>query len=224
MLGYSASLSPDSQASDPSSRLVFIEGRTLVKFMIRAPDPRPPLATPTVLLLHEPQLFTSRNSNTASSKSRSNLSATTQKHLDPKRSHPPALKSRYLFFSQSSNPSASNTTQIETFEVSDLNSESFTDAAVGSVASWRSGLKEKEEKIVPMKSKTQMRAMMKQEKKMATARRKERKKGNGPAREGRKEGKRKERKGNENEMSGPAFLNYRGKDNKIYKITNLPLY
>ena len=75
-----------------------------------------------------------------------------------------------------------------------------------------------------MKSKTQMRAMMKQEKKMATARRKERKKGNGPAREGRKERKRKERKGNENEMSGPAFLNYRGKDNKIYKITNLPLY
>ena len=62
MLGYSASLSPDSQASDPSSRLVFTEGRTLVKFMIRAPDPRPPLATPTVLLLpHKLQLFTSRS-------------------------------------------------------------------------------------------------------------------------------------------------------------------
>ena len=83
MLGYSASLSPDSQASDPSSRLVFIEGRTLVKFMIRAPDPRPPLAISTVLLLPHELLFTSRSSNTASSKSRSNLSATTQKHPDP---------------------------------------------------------------------------------------------------------------------------------------------
>ena len=41
---------------------MFTEGRTLVKFMIRAPDPRPPLATPTVLLLpHKLQLFTSRN-------------------------------------------------------------------------------------------------------------------------------------------------------------------
>ena len=83
MLGYSASLSPDSQASDPSSRLVFTEGRTLVKFMIRAPDPRPPLATSIVLLLPHELLFTSRSSNTASSKSRSNLSATTQKHPDP---------------------------------------------------------------------------------------------------------------------------------------------
>ena len=167
---------------------------------------------------------------TASSKSRSNLFVTTQKHLDPKRSHPPALKSRYLFFSQSLNPSASNITQIETFEVSDLNSESFTDAAVGSVASWRSGLKEKEEKIVPMKSKTQMRAMMKQEKKMATARRKERKKGNGPAREGRKkeekkrrEGKRKSEERNKNEMSGPNSSLKQGKDNKNYEITKLPL-
>ena len=33
--------------------------------MVRAPDPRLPLSTSTVLLLHEPQLFTSRNSNTA---------------------------------------------------------------------------------------------------------------------------------------------------------------
>ena len=41
---------------------MFTEGRTLVKFMIRAPDPRPPLATPTVLLLpHKLQLFTSRS-------------------------------------------------------------------------------------------------------------------------------------------------------------------
>ena len=39
--------------------------------------------------------------------------------------------------------------------------------------------------------------------------------------EEKKEKKRKERK---NEMSGPAFLNYKGRDNKIYEITNLPLY
>ena len=38
-----------------------------------------------------------------------------------------------------------------------------------------------------------------------------------------KEKKRKERKKN-NEMSGSAFLNYKGRDNKIYEITNLPLY
>ena len=37
-----------------------------------------------------------------------------------------------------------------------------------------------------------------------------------------KEKKRKERKNNE--MSGSAFLNYKGRDNKIYEITNLPLY
>ena len=37
-----------------------------------------------------------------------------------------------------------------------------------------------------------------------------------------KEKKRKERENNE--MSGPAFLNYKGRDSKIYEITNLPLY
>ena len=39
------------------------------------------------------------------------------------------------------------------------------------------------------------------------------------------EEERKEKKGKgKNEMSGPAFLNYKGRDNKIYEITNLPLY
>ena len=42
--------------------------------------------------------------------------------------------------------------------------------------------------------------------------------------EKKEEKKEKEKKGKENEMSGPAFLNYKGRDNKIYKITNLPLY
>ena len=41
-----------------------------------------------------------------------------------------------------------------------------------------------------------------------------------------KKRERKEKKGKEknNEMSGSAFLNYKGRDNKIYEITNLPLY
>ena len=77
-----------------------------------------------------------------------------------------------------------------------------------------------------MKSKTQMRAMMKQEKKMATARRKERKKGKCPAKKKEeKKGKRKEKRGkkNENEMSGPNSSLKQGKDNKNYEITKLPL-
>ena len=149
MLGYSASLSPDSQASDQSSRLVFNEGRTLVKFMIRAPDPRPPLATPTVLLLHEPQLFTSRSSNTVSSKSHSNLSATTQKHPDPLNSHPSASKTTFLLFSQAQIPSTPLTQIALPNQIS--THQSFDDDD-GSVARWRSGLKEKEEKMVPMKT------------------------------------------------------------------------
>ena len=40
----------------------------------------------------------------------------------------------------------------------------------------------------------------------------------------RKKRKKKKRKERKNEMSGPAFLNYKGSDNKIYEITNLPLY
>ena len=61
----------------------------------------------------------------------------------------------------------------------------------------------------------QMRMMKKQEKMATQEKKKER-----------KEKKEKEKKGkeNENEMSGPAFLNYKGRDNKIYEITNLPLY
>ena len=41
--------------------------------------------------------------------------------------------------------------------------------------------------------------------------------------EKKEEKKEKEKKRKENEMSGPDFLNYKGRDNKIYKITNLPL-
>ena len=76
--------------------------------------------------------------------------------------------------------------------------------------------------MVPMKNKETYGYGGEEKKKMATVK-KEKEKKNGPAKEGRKERKREERKG-KNEMSGPAFLNYKGRDNKIYKITNLPLY
>ena len=46
--------------------------------------------------------------------------------------------------------------------------------------------------------------------------------GSAKRRKKRKKKKRKERK--KNAMSGPAFLNYKRRDNKIYEITNLPLY
>ena len=60
----------------PCSRLVFTEGRTYYQFMVRAPDPRLPLVTSTVLLLPYELLFTSRSSNTVSLRSRSIPSAT----------------------------------------------------------------------------------------------------------------------------------------------------
>ena len=58
-------------------------------------------AASNVLLLHEPQLFTSRSSYTVFSKSRSIPSATTQKHPNPLSSHLTAHKSTFHFFSQS---------------------------------------------------------------------------------------------------------------------------
>ena len=85
--------------------------------MIRAPDPRPPLATPTVLLLpHELQLFTSR----------SFVHCFLKISLQPFRYYPKASRSfkftpfRFQItvpiFSQSSNPPALNTTRIATQE------------------------------------------------------------------------------------------------------------
>ena len=178
--------------------------------MIRAPDPRLLLATSTVLLLlHEPQLFTSRSSYTIFSKSRSIPSATTQKHPNPLSSHLSAHKSTFHFFSQSLDLH-SQLTQIATPKP-DLSSKGFNWCCWLVVAAQRSGWGEKKIRWCRWRGKKQMGTKKKKEEDGDALCEKKKKKKKG-----------KERKWKRWKWVVWNFLKYKGGLTKIYKITNLP--